>query len=356
MDRIRQILGELQEKESLRAIRPVVEAAEAIIFASGRVTSSAPHILDSLDLKRYMLLVMVALMPATIAATYFYSWYFVAMVLISYIAGGLTEVLYVIIRKKQITEGFLVTGLIFPLVLPPALPLWMVAVGSVFGVFFGKELFGGTGRNIFNPALTGAVFLTIAFPVEMNTVWPQPLLEGLGGFTRYQVDAVTAATPLLIFQTGGEIPYSYVDLFFGRAPGSAGETFRLGIIISGLFLIIARVSNWRIPLVYLGSVVLLSGIGHLLWPTQVAPPLFQLLTGGLLFGAFFMATDPVTSPFTRQGKLLFGFLLGLFTVLIRGFAGAGEGVMFSILLGNALTPSIDNIVLKIKAQLRMRAT
>ncbi len=349
MNQLREILKNLQEKESLKAIKPVLDATDSFLFGSGKATLTAPHLLDNLDTRRYMLMVVLALMPSTVAAIYFYGWRVVAMILVSYIFAGLTEVLFAIFRNKQIQpEGLLVTGLIFPLILPPTLPLWIVAVGSVFGVFFGKEVFGGTGRNIFNPTIVGRVFITVAFPSLMTTQWQEPLWGGLGGFLSYQADVITSATPLMAYRAGEALAYSYSDLLFGAVAGSMGETFRFGIIMAGIFLMITKVSNWRIPVAFLGSVVIFSSIGHFFMPGQVAPPLFQLLSGGLLFGAFFMATDPVTSPFTGPGKWVFGLMLGLLTVLFRGFSGAVEGVVFSILLMNALTPLIDNVVLKVR--------
>ena len=349
MLRLREILNNLQEKESLKVMRPVLRAADSYLYGSDEVTLGAPHIVDNLDSRRYMLMVVLALMPSTIAAIYFYGWRALAMILVSLLFGGLTEVLFAIFRKKEIqAEGLLVTSLMFPLILPPTLPLWIVAVGSTFGVFFGKEVFGGTGRNIFNAAIVGRVFITVAFPSLMTTVWQEPLLGGLGGFLSYQADVITSATPLIAYRMGELMTYSYTELLFGVAPGSMGETFRFGIIMAGIFLMVTKVSNWRIPVAYLGSVAIFSSIGHLVMPELVAPPLFQLLSGGLLFGAFFMATDPVTSPFTGPGKWLFGLMLGLLTVLFRGFSGAVEGVVFSILLMNAMTPLIDTVVLKVR--------
>ena len=168
----------------------------------------------------------------------------------------------------------------------------------------------------------------------MTTAWQLP-------FT----DAITSATPLTVYKTSQALA-PHINLLMGNTAGSMGETFRLGILLGGLFLIVTRISNWRIPLSYLGTVLVLSGIGSYLIPVKVAPPLFQILTGGLLLGAMFMATDPVTSPYTRAGKWIFGIGCGFFTVLIRGFSGYVEGVMFSIILMNALTPIIDHLVLE----------
>lgn len=307
-----------------------------IILGTKEVTPRAPHIVDNLEIKRYMTMVIIALMPSTITAIYYFRMKAVMIILVSYVAGGLAEVVFTLIRKKEINEGFLVTGLIFPLTLPPGTPLWVVAVGSIFGVIFGKELFGGTGRNIFNPALVGRLFITIAFPSIMTSSWLMPFS-----------DAVTSATPLVLYKTSHTL-LPYMDLLLGKCAGSMGETFRIGIIAGGIFLIITKVSNYRIPFAYLASVALFAWLGSTFFPGKVAPLSFQLLSGGLLYGAMFMATDPVTSPFTRAGKFTYGILLGFLTVLIRSFSGYVEGVMFSIIMMNAFTPLIDSIVLSIK--------
>jgi Na+-transporting NADH:ubiquinone oxidoreductase subunit B/electron transport complex protein RnfD len=271
-----------------------------------------------------------------VAAVVYFGPYILAQVLVSYVVGGIIEVAFALIRKREIEEGFLVTGLIFPLTLPPTAPLWVVAVGVAIGVFFGKEVFGGTGRNIFNPALVGRLFITIGFPGIMSARWVAP-------FT----DAITSATPLAVFKSAGTIP-PYMDLLLGQVAGSAGEVFRIGIIAGGILLIVTRVSSWRIPVFYIGTVAAVSAVGNAFLPETIAPPLFQLLSGGLLFGAFFMATDPITSTATRAGKIVFGIGCGLVTVVVRSFTGFTEGVMFSIVFMNAFAPWIDTIVINRK--------
>jgi Na+-transporting NADH:ubiquinone oxidoreductase subunit B/electron transport complex protein RnfD len=336
MKRLRALFESLAGARLLRPFKPVVQTIGGILLGSHETTVEAPHIRDRIEIKRYMSVVILALMPATVAAVVFFGWKVVAMIAVSYAVGGVIEVLFAIIRKREIEEGFLVTGLIFPLILPPTAPLWMVAVGSAFGVFFGKEVFGGTGRNIFNPALVGRIFITIAFPELMSARWVKP-------FT----DAVTSATPLGLFKAARQLT-PLRDLLFGQVTGSIGELFRIGVIAGGLFLILTRVANWRVPLAYLGSVALFSAVGSLAAPAVFAPPQFQLLAGGLLFGAFFMATDPVSSPSTRGGKWVFGLICGIVTLLIRTFSGFTEGVMFSILFMNAFAPLLDTIVLNVK--------
>jgi RnfABCDGE-type electron transport complex D subunit len=337
-----------------KKFRPLIEAADEFFFGTDKTTKVAPHILDHLDIKRYMSLVIVALIPAACAGIYFYGLRILAVIAVSYIFGGLTEVLFAIKRRKPIYEGFLVTGLIFPLILPPTIPLWMVAVGVTFGVFFGKEVFGGTGRNIFNPALVGRVFLSLAFPEYFATMWQKPLLGGLAGFARYNADAITSATPLINFKSVGVVA-DYSSLLFGATAGSIGETFRIGIILGGAFLILTKIADWRIPVSYILSAGVFAFLANLAFPDKFAPVVFQLLTGGLLFGAFFMATDPVTAPLTLEGKWVYGLCLGLLTILIRALSGFAEAVMFAILLMNALAPLIDNIVVNIKFKPTPRA-
>lgn len=337
----------LESKPGLKKFKPILDAVDEFFFGTDKTTKFPPYILDQLEIKRYMSLVILALLPATFASVYFYGLRVLLIILVSYIFGGLTEVFFAVGRRKPIYEGFLVTGLIFPLILPPTIPLWMVAVGIIFGVFFGKEVFGGTGRNIFNPALVGRVFLSMAFPEQFASLWQKPYTQGLAGLVNYSSDAITSATPLINFKSS-HLLTSYSSLLWGGTAGSLGETFRIGIISGGLFLIFTRIVDWRIPFSYLLSVFVFAFFGHHLLGEQFAPPLFQLLSGGLLFGAFFMATDPVTSPFTFAGRWSYGILLGILTVLIRTFSGFVEGVMFSILLMNALSPLLDQMVLKIK--------
>jgi len=326
----------LKKNRLLRPVKPIIETLEGIVLGSPEATSGAPHFLDHIEIKRYMSTVIMAMIPATVAAVVFFGWYVLAMILISYVVGGIIEVAFALIRKKEIEEGFLVTGLIFPLILPPTTPLWVVAVGIAFGVFFGKEVFGGTGRNIFNPALVGRIFITIAFPQIMSATWRMPFS-----------DVITTATPLAVYRSA-QTTVPYLDLLLGQVAGSTGEVFRIGIIAGAVLLMMTRVSSWRITLSYLGSVALFALIGHALGPQTFAPPLFQLLAGSVLFGAVFMATDPVTSPATKPGKFIFGIGCGIITVLIRTFSGFTEGVMFSIVIMNAFTPLIDNAVVNLK--------
>jgi Na+-transporting NADH:ubiquinone oxidoreductase subunit B len=323
----------------------VFDTAEHIFFYPSDCTKSAPHVRDPLDLKRFMGTVLIAMFPCIAASVYFFGPRVLLMILVSYVVGGICEVAFALIRKGEIHEGFFVTGMIFPLVLPPSTPLWVVAIGAAFGIIFGKEVFGGTGRNIFNPALVGRIFVTIAFPQLMTQGWHAPgawraaLTEG--------VDVVTTATPMALYKTQ-QVVTGWQEMLMGNTGGSIGETFHLGIILGGIYLMVTKVSNWRIPTSYVLSVALFGWLGHMASPEKVAPAMFQVLGGGMLFGAMFMATDPVSSPHTRPGKWVFGVLCGFLTVIIRSFSGYVEGVMFSIVIANAFVPLIDHIIVNIK--------
>ncbi len=334
-----------------RIIKPAWEAIDFFLKGSPEVTSKGPHIRDAIDIKRYMIIAVFALLPSAGAAIYYYGIKAFWMIFFSYVFGITTEWIFAIVKKDEIHEGIFVTCMIYPLTLPPTIPIWMLAVGIVFGVFFGKEVFGGTGRNIFNPALVGRLFITIAFPFYMASNWANPLVTKGNFFTMdfsTIPDAITSATPLVFLKSGEALPFSVWELLTGAAPGSMGETFRLGIIIAGVLLILSKISSWRIPVTYLSTVVVFSAIGHMIMPETITGPLYQILAGGLLYGAFFMATDPVSSPYTDTGKIVYGVGLGLLTVLIRSFSGYTEGVMFSIILMNAFGPLIDSYVLDSK--------
>ncbi len=329
-----------QKNKLLRLFKPVITATDEFFFGTDKVTA-LPHVVDRMDVKRYMSFVIVALLPALAASVYFWGPRVIWLVLVSYFFGGLVEAAFAIVRKREIHEGFLVTGLIFPLTLPPTVPFWAVAVGVMFGVIFGKEVFGGTGRNIFNPAITGRIFLSIAFPKLMAGSWIQPF------FYQNRLDAVTSATPLALFKSKA-VEVDIYRLLFGNSAGCIGETFRIGLIIGGVFLIWTKISNWRLPLSAFISVIGFSFLGHHFAPDKFASPVFQIFSGGLLLGVFFMASDPVTSPFTRAGKWIGGAVLGFLIVLIRALSGYTEGVMFSILLLNVFTPLFDRMALDIK--------
>ncbi len=336
----------------LGILRPIYEAMDNFFFAPATRTLTAPHVRDPLDVKRLMSMVIIALVPSMLAAFYFFGWRMVAMILVSYMAGGAVEVAFAMIRKEEIYEGFLVTGMIFPLILPPTLPLWMVALGVAFGVFVGKELFGGTGRNIFNAALVGRCFLALAYPAKMSGSWMVPGSGMTGRMLEYvsssSVDAVTQATPLVLAKQGQLTELSH--MFLGNISGSLAETSALAIILGGVFLLFTRVANWRTVVSILGSAGLLAAILHHNDSARFAPALWHLCAGGLLFGAFFMATDPVTGPTTNGGKVAYGIVIGVVTIMIRNFTGFVEGVTFAILLGNIVAPIFDEIAFKARQE------
>jgi len=336
----------------LAAFHPVYQAADNFFFSAPDQTAYAPFGRDALDVKRYMSLVIVALFPCFAAGVYFFGLRVLLMMLVAYAAGGAVEVLFSIIRKEEINEGFLVTGFIFPLILPPGLPLWMVAAGMIFGVLIGKEVFGGTGRNLFNPALIGRCFLALSYPGAMTKTWLPPA-EGVGGnvfanLSLFTPANVTSATPLVMAKSGHLS--SLHHLFIGRVAGSAGETSAVAILVGGAFLLLVGVANWRTVVGALASFVGLNVLLRAAAPAHTMPVLFNLLSGGLLFGAFFMATDPVTSPVTQWGKWAYGILIGVATILIRTFSAYVEGIMFAILLGNIAAPLIDQTVIRYRSR------
>lgn len=345
-----------EEGGKLRLFNPVFGALEHFFFSPGTTTLEAPHVRDPLDLKRLMSMVIIAVVPSVLAAFYFFGLRFIAMIIVSYAAGLTVEALFAMVRKEGINEGFFVTGILFPLILPPNLPLWMVAVGVAFGVFMGKELFGGTGRNLFNPALVGRCFLALAYPKAMSASWMEPSHELAGRLLMWvgpsNVDALTSATPLTLAKQGEMTAISH--MFLGSVSGSAGETSAVLILLGGVFLLFTRVASWRTVVSILGSFVVLTAAlvaGHkVAYPMTgvFAPVMWHVFAGGLLFGAFFMATDPVTGPTTNAGKWFYGIIIGSTTVLIRNFTGYVEGVTFAILLGNIVAPIFDEIVIGVR--------
>lgn len=346
LDKTRNIL---EGRPGWMLYKTALDALDSFFFGSSDVSSGAPFVRDYINLKRYMITVIVALFPVVLSAIYRFGWRVVVVILVSYIFGVSTEWIFCTIRKEELTEGAFVTCMIYPLTLPPKVPLWIVAIGITFGTIFGKEVFGGTGKNLFNPALVGRLFISIAFTSIMTSNWYEPYEGIIGGFSKYSVDALTTATPLSRFKTSGEI-VPYASLLKGDIPGCIGETSKIVILLCGTFLMITKVSNWRIPLTYLGSATIFCAIFSQIFPEKFAPPIFHLLSGGLLFGAMFMATDPVTSPMTMAGKWIYGSLLGVLTIIIRGLSGYMEGITFAIVLMNIFAPLIDNAVLALKSK------
>ncbi len=294
--------------------------------------SYSPHIHKGTKTSEVMRGVVIALLPAIAAGIFFFRLDAVYLLLTTILASLGSELLMQKILGKELDitdNSALVTGILVALVLPPDIPLYAAGLGSVFAIVIGKQLFGGLGKNIFNPALIGRAFLVAAYPVLMTT-WTKP-----SGF-----DAVTSATPLAAARFDG-IMTPLWRLFVGNISGSLGETSALALIIGGVYLLVRGYIDWRIPAGAIGS---LLGLSALIWginPGQFSPPIFHLLAGGFLIGAIYMATDPTTSPVTKSGRWIFGIGVGVITLVIRSWGGYPEGVMFSILLMNAFRPLID---------------
>lgn len=303
------------------------------------IISISPHRKEKADTPRVMRGVVYALMPAVIASIYYFKLRAFLLIIVCIAGTVLTEAVFQKLRRKPITikdGSALLTGLLLALVLPPSLPLWAGFLGAVMAIVIGKQIFGGLGQNIFNPALIGRAFLMAAFPV-MLTTWIKP-----GIF-----DAIATATPLSLFKFDLE-PVSTLYLLLGNTGGSLGETCAIVLIIGGIFLLIKKYMDWRIPLSYIGTVLILTTVLYLIKPAQYASPLFHLFAGGLMLGALFMATDPVTSPITKKGRYIFGFGCGFLVVIIRTWGGLPEGVMYSILLMNAFTPLINRYTVPVQ--------
>ncbi len=321
----------------------------------GLILEAAPFLRRELTTSKLMRDVLLGLAPVVLAAV----WYFgvsAILVIAAATAGAMgTEWLFPPYGKRghSLKDGSAaLTGVLLGLTLPPGLPLWMAVVGGLVGMGLGKLVWGGLGHNLFNPALVGRAFLQAAFPTALTTWAPY---GGIGQFFQVRgatlaapfmhmdVDAVSSATPLALMKFSGEST-PFQNLLFGSTGGSLGETSALILIFAGLWLGLRRTYDWRIPVAILASTAAFAGILYLVSPSAYPPPHFMILSGGLLLGAVFMATDPVTSPLSPRGAWIFGAGIGFLVVLIRVFGGFPEGVMYSILLMNAATPLIDKAV------------
>lgn len=301
------------------------------------VLTTSPHDYMQASVPVIMWSVMAALVPTTAMAIYYFGLRALVLIVVCTVTCLLTEVLINRLRGLKITikdGSAAITGLLLALTLPPSLSVVYAVLGSIFAIAIGKQIFGGLGFNIFNPALIGRAFIQTSFPVAITT-WSFPITEKFAKF-----DAVTAATPLGKFKFE-KIDSDYTELITGNIAGSLGETSVIAILIGGLFLLVKQYADWRIPVSLLGTVAIFGGIFWLVDPTQYPDPIFQLCSGGLMLGAFFMATDMVTSPITNKGAWLFGIGTGIIVVIIRIFGGIPEGVMYAILLMNALVPLIN---------------
>ncbi|MEA2014812.1 MAG: RnfABCDGE type electron transport complex subunit D [Thermodesulfobacteriota bacterium] len=300
------------------------------------IVSYAPHIHTGSSIEKVMYTVVIALVPSIISSVYYFGLRALSVVLVSVLSCVASEFLVNKLRKKKLTcfdGSAVVTGILLALIVPSGVPLGMVVLGAVVAIIITKELFGGIGYNIFNPALVGRVFLLISFPVAM-TALPVP----------HAVDMITAASPLGILKTEGAraiTDITFWKLFFGEIGGSMGETSALAILIGAALLYMRGYIFLKVPLIFIGTTFAFTGIFYLIDPAQYASPVFHLLSGGLMLGAFFMATDMVTSPMMVRGQIIFGFSCGLLTGVIRLFGGYPEGVAFAILIMNAFVPLLD---------------
>lgn len=344
------------------------DAFETFLFVPDKVTFAGSHIRDAVDMKRTMSLVVIALMPpllfgmwnvgfqhflATgIEATFWETFWFgflkvLPIIVVSYVVGLGIEFGFAQARGHEVNEGFLVTGMLIPMIMPPDVPLWMVAVATAFAVIFGKEVFGGTGMNILNPALTARAFLFFAYPTEMSgdKVWIAD-----------KPDAISGATPLGEAMIGhvDKIP-NPMDMFLGIMPGSIGETSTLAILLGAILLLATGVGSWRIMFSVVAGGLAMGWIFNLVGANAYMdiPAWEHLIMGGFAFGAVYMATDPVTATQTTTGKYIYGFLIGLLAVLVRVVNPAyPEGMMLAILFMNVFAPLIDHYV--IQANIRRR--
>lgn len=283
--------------------------------------------------------VLWALLPAFLWAVHAYGWRAAALVVLTMAASTLAEGAFLWRVNKPVSEAALVTGALLGMSLPPRLPLWMGPVGAVFAIVFGKMVFGGFGMNPFNPAMVGRAFIYLAFPVAMTGGWAQPAVGIPGGMARWSADALTGATPMVAVEQG--MAPSHLGLLLGRESGSIGEGARILLILGGLYLLLKKYARWRFVLSTFAGAGCLSTV---LWAARVpgAPdPLYVILSGGFVLGAFYMATDPISSPKTMAGAWVYGVLIGAVTVVIRVFGAFAEGMMFAILLGNMAGPVVD---------------
>ncbi len=351
------------------------DSFETFLFVPNSVTRKGAHIRDCNDLKRVMIIVVMALMPALAfgiwnvgdqhsiafgldmsfwAKVWFGFLKVLPLIVVSYVVGLGIEFASAQIRGHEVNEGYLVTGMLIPLIVPVDIPLWMLALSIVFAVIIGKEVFGGTGMNIWNPALLSRAFLFFAYPSQMSgdTVW----VEGLANATQPVVDGFSGATPLALATTG--IQSDFMQMFIGNIPGSVGETSVIAILIGAAILIFTGIASWKIML---STVVGALGVGLLAnafaEPGTYAaiPAHYHLVMGGFAFGAIFMATDPVTSSQTEKGKWIYGLLIGVVAMVVRLFnPGYPEGMMLAILLMNTFAPTIDHYIVEANIKRRLK--
>ncbi len=398
-------LHKLKLKYKDKKMAPAFNAIHTFLYLPNEITHSGAHVRGADDLKRTMNTVIMALVPCLIFGMFnagyqhhlaageieavsggFFSsefwsfanltvglWKVLPLVIVSYVVGLTVEVIFAVIKKHEVEEGYLVTGMLVPLIVPIDTPLWMLAVAVIFGVVIGKEVFGGTGMNILNPALTIRAFLFFAYPTWMSgdKVWVHGAVERASEIAGgAQLDAISGETILGSLAQGAQadqLKYSVSDMFLGFIPGSVGETSTVLILLAGLFLVFAKIGSWRIMLsATLGALVMgliFNGVVSSEWINESSKFYglmstefwHHLLIGGFAFGVVFMATDPVTASQTNKGKWVYGFLIGFISILIRVFNPAyPEGVMLAILLMNVFAPTIDHYVVQGNIKKRMK--
>lgn len=383
------IAPHFEKDGKLEALYPAFEAIDTALYTPGQVTHRASHVRDGLDLKRIMMTVWLCAFIPALAGSYFAglqaneamaalgvtsadNWraifldlliaydptsiwdnivhglaYFIPLYIVVFGAGIAFEIWFASKRGHEVNEGFFVTSILFTLTLPPGTPLWMAAVGIIFGVVIGKEVFGGTGKNFLNPALTGRAFLYFAYPAQMSgdAVW-------------VAVDGYTRATSLGTAVLGEGYGVEWWDAFIGNVAGSLGETSTLAIMLAAVILMASRIASWRVMLGCVAGLFLASAmfsiIGSDTNPMFGVPPEWHLVLGGFAFGAVFMATDPVTAAMTDKGRLIYGILIGFMCILIRVVNPAfPEGMMLAILFGNLFAPLIDHFVVQSNIKRRL---
>lgn len=388
-------LHNLKEKYKGTKMAPAFNAIHTFLYLPNEVTHNGTHVKAADDLKRTMNTVIMALVPCLIFGMFnagyqhhlatgtisaaesfidpvFWSWdnlvigliKVLPLVVVSYGVGLLIEFIFAVIKGHEVEEGYLVTGMLVPLIVPVDIPLWMLAVAVAFGVVIGKEVFGGTGMNILNPALTIRAFLFFAYPTWMSgdKVWVHDAVNRAG-----TPDAISGETILGSYAQNQDVVYSYSDMFFGLIPGSVGETSTFLILLGAAFLIFTKIGSWRIIVsTFVGAAVMglifnqVTAAGVILDSSKfyglMSTPWYEhLMIGGLAFGAVYMATDPVTASQTNKGKWFYGFLIGFISIMIRVFNPAyPEGVFLAILLMNVFAPTIDHYVVQANVKKRKK--
>ena len=364
-----------EEGGNLEKFYPIFEATDTILFSTNEVTRSGPHIRDSIDTKRIMILVVITLLPLYIfgainigfqnsiaidleRSNWENFWFgfnkILPIIIVTFASGAFWELLFAVVRKHPVSEGFLVTCALIPLTMPAGIPLWQIAVATTFGIVIGKEIFGGVGMNIFNPALMARVFIFFTYPTKISgdKVWVLGP-DGYSGATALSIPAAEINQDALsLLSNFNQFDYSWWNMFWGWIPGSIGETNKFLIIIGALFLAYIKIVNWRVMIGAIIGLISTALLTNLVAPFSsnsmfTIPPHYHLVMGSFLFGTAFMATEPVTGCHTNQGRWIYGILFGSLTVIIRSINPAyPEGVMLSILFVNAFAALIDWFVIQ----------